>query len=166
MKKTLTNARNFHYTKLLSSCSSSAGQRFFLCSSTSGKFVLGQSKAGTPVKYKSVLFSSLWVSEFSDFFIENSRFFSISVNRWQTGYTMPKSVTTSAPAMSSSSRLGQWDPISWRNMLLGMFLLRVNCVKHDPLTGKYILWMRGSSIPYLLLLSNWVPNPRGARANA
>ena len=51
--------------------------------------------------------------------------------------TIPKSVTTSAPAMSSSSRLGQWEPISCRNMLLGMFLLRVSCVKQDPLTGKY-----------------------------
>ena len=51
--------------------------------------------------------------------------------------TIPKSVTTSAPAMSSSSRLGQWEPISCRNMLLGIFLLRVSCVKQDPLTVKY-----------------------------
>ena len=51
--------------------------------------------------------------------------------------TIPKSVTTSAPAMSSSSRLGQWEPISCRNMLLGIFLLRVSCVKQDPLPVKY-----------------------------
>ena len=38
-------------------------------------------------------------------------------------------------------KLGQWRPISWRNMLLGMFLFRVNWCRQDPFTeNSPILW--------------------------
>ena len=48
---------------------------------------------------------------------------------------MPKSVTTSAPAISSSCRLGQFFPISLRNMLFGIFGLIVSWVRQEPFTA-------------------------------
>ena len=43
-------------------------------------------------------------------------------------------INTSAPAISNSWRQGQFLPISLRNILFGIFLFRVSCVRQEPFT--------------------------------